>query len=63
MPTVIASYSQLHTICDRVGDMRGRRRTHMAHPGFAEPDDLQSCVKSHTPAVDAPFEWREDEDE
>jgi len=35
----------------------------MAHPGFAEPDDLQSCVKSHTPAVDAPFEWREDEDE
>jgi hypothetical protein len=35
----------------------------MRHIGFAEPDDPQSRVKSHTPAVDAPFEWREDEEE
>ncbi|WP_302060987.1 hypothetical protein [Streptomyces sp. A3M-1-3] len=37
----------------------------MAHAGWQEPEEPQSgCLKSHTPAVDAPFEWREDvEDE
>ncbi|WP_267900430.1 hypothetical protein [Actinomadura spongiicola] len=32
----------------------------MAHHGFAEPEEPQKGLKSHTPAVDAPFEWRED---
>ncbi|MEV6394585.1 hypothetical protein AB0M39_07335 [Streptomyces sp. NPDC051907] len=36
----------------------------MAHHGWAEPEEPQKGLKSHTPAVDAPFEWREDvEDE
>ncbi|MBB4913645.1 hypothetical protein FHS44_000717 [Streptosporangium saharense] len=35
----------------------------MAHHGFDEPEGTESCLKSHTPAVDAPFEWREDDDE
>ncbi len=34
----------------------------MAHTGWAEPEERQA-LKSHTPAVDAPFEWREDHDE
>ncbi len=32
----------------------------MAHHGFAQPQEQQTGLKSHTPAVDAPFEWRED---
>ncbi|WP_267133101.1 MULTISPECIES: hypothetical protein [Streptomyces] len=36
----------------------------MAHHGFEEPEEQQAGLKSHTPAVDAPFEWRADvEDE
>ncbi len=35
----------------------------MAHHGFAEPEGPQDCLKSHTPAVDSPFEWRQDDDE
>ncbi|MBB4699363.1 hypothetical protein BJ982_000907 [Sphaerisporangium siamense] len=34
----------------------------MAHHGFVEPEDPQSGVRSHTPAVDSPFEWREEAD-
>jgi hypothetical protein len=34
----------------------------MAHHGFAEaPETIK--VKSATPAVDAPFEWREDDED
>lgn len=33
----------------------------MAHDGWAEREEPRpGCLKSHTPAVDAPFEWRED---
>jgi hypothetical protein len=32
----------------------------MAHHGFAEPEDSEKILKPHTPAVEAPFEWRED---
>ncbi|WP_018657396.1 hypothetical protein [Actinomadura flavalba] len=32
----------------------------MAHHGFVEPEEPQQGLKSHTPAVDAPFEWRDD---
>lgn len=30
--------------------------------GFAEPDEPLGGIKTHTPAVDAPFEWREDDE-
>ncbi|MDP9868865.1 hypothetical protein J2S55_008131 [Streptosporangium brasiliense] len=28
----------------------------MTHHGFSEPEGLETCLKSHTLAVDAPFE-------
>ncbi|MFC6879415.1 MULTISPECIES: hypothetical protein [Actinomadura] len=32
----------------------------MAHHGFVEPEESKKGLKSHMPAVDAPFEWRDD---
>ncbi|GIH22709.1 hypothetical protein Aph01nite_10190 [Acrocarpospora phusangensis] len=39
------------------------RRTAMAHPTFEQVEELEVCVRAHTPAVDAAFAWNEDESE
>lgn len=35
----------------------------MRHVSFEEIEDLQVCVRAHTPAVDAEFAWNEDDGE
>lgn len=35
----------------------------MRHISFEEIEDLQVCVRAHTPAVDAEFAWNEEDGE